>query len=73
MSGREKLPEQKNPYHIHYCTFLFNPDVIVALEGDFLDKMAQSVKKIRTALSDQDPRVQKNDKFLIKFMKQIMK
>lgn len=25
--------------------FLFNPDVIVTLEGDFLDKMAQSEKR----------------------------
>ena len=45
----------------------------MTLEGDFLDRMAQSVKKIRAALSGQSPQIQRNGEGLIEFMQRIMR
>ena len=64
--------ENKEPDHIRYCTFLFNPDVNVTLEGCFLDKISQSVKHIRTALKNEAPQIQRNGEGLILFMKRVM-
>lgn len=64
--------ESKEPDHIRYCTFLFNPDVNVTLKGCFLDKMSQSVKHIRTALRKEASQIQRNGEGLILFMKRVM-
>lgn len=64
--------ENKEPDYISYCTFPFNPDVIVTLEGSFLDKMSQSVKHIRTVLRNEAPQIKRNGEGLIQFMKSVM-
>ena len=64
--------DQKNPKHEHYCTFLFDPDIIVTLKGDFLDRLDQSVKEIRDALKNRTPVIQRNGEGLIQFMQRIM-
>lgn len=56
-----------------YCTFPFAMDCIVTLEGNFLDTMIKSVRKIRDALKDKDPQVQRNGEGLIEFMKRVVK
>jgi hypothetical protein len=64
--------EQKKPKQHDYCTFLYAPDIVITLEGYFLDHLDQSEKKIRSALRNTDPQVQRNGEGLIHFMHWVM-
>ena len=57
---------------IKHCTFPFEPDLVVTLEGDFLDRMNESIKLIRDALKGRSAQVKKNGEGLIHFMKHVM-
>ena len=56
-----------------FCTFPFGPQHMVRLEGDFLDKLNPSIRKIRAELKEADPMIQRDGEGLIEFMKRIMK
>ena len=60
--------EYRKQGYMYYCTFPFNPDVVVTLEDNFLDKMSQSIRRIRTALKNETSQIQRNGEGLITFM-----
>ena len=57
----------------HYCTFPFLPGLYVTLDGDFMDDLDGTVRKIRSALKGTDAKVKRNGEGLIGFMERIMK
>ena len=57
----------------HFCTFPFMPDLIVTLDGNFMDDLDGAIGKIRAALKGSDQRVQRNGEGLIGFMEHIMR
>ena len=61
-----------NPNKEKLCSFPFGPNNVVTLEGDFLDKINQSIRKIRAELKNADEMVQRNGEGLIDFMKMVM-
>ena len=64
---RKVLPHQK------FCTFPFQLNVTVTLEGDFLDELDLSINTIRDALKNEDPLVQRNGEGLIHFMQAMVR
>ena len=56
----------------HYCTFPFLPGLYVTLDGDFMDDLDGTVRKIRSALKGTDAKVKRNGEGLIGFMERIM-
>ena len=60
--------EYRKQGYMYYCTFPFNPDVVVTLEDNFLDKMSQSIRRIRTTLKNETSQIQRNGEGLITFM-----
>ena len=56
-----------------YCTFPFLNDLIVRLDGNFMDDLGESTGKIRGALKNADPTVRRNGEGLIEFMERVMR
>lgn len=54
------------------CTFPFNLDLVVKLEGYFMDDLNKSAKIIRDELRNAGPQEQKNGEFLISIMNDLM-
>lgn len=54
-----------------YCTFPFAPDVIVTLDGNFMDSKNKAIQTIRSALAGQNAQIQRNGEALIHFMQQL--
>lgn len=64
---------ENDTYHKgYYCTFPFDAELIVKLEGNFLDEMARSVGIIRSAVKDRSEQTQRNGEGLIGFMQKIV-
>ena len=63
---------QERQLYQRYCTFPFEPDLIVTLRGNFLDRMGASVKQIRDAIKGRSIQTQRNGEGLINFMQRIM-
>lgn len=55
-----------------YCTFPFDQDTVLRLEGNFMDQLNKTSQTIRIALRDRSPQVQRNGEGLILFMERIM-
>ena len=54
------------------CTFPFNLNLVVKLEGCFMDDLNKSAKIIRDKLRNAGSQEQKNGEFLITIMKDLM-
>ena len=54
------------------CTFPFGPKSVVRLEGNFLDRLNTSIRKIRADLKDADESIRRNGEGLIVFMKRVV-
>ena len=54
------------------CSFPFGGGYVVTLEGDFLDRLNGSIKKIRNNLVTADEIVQRNGEGMVQFMKKLM-
>ena len=65
--------ESKNSKKGYYCTFPFDPETIVRLDGCFMDQLAKTGNTIRAALKDRSLQVQRNGEGLILFMERLMK
>ena len=57
----------------YYCTFPFDPDTVLRLDGNFLDQLSKTSQIIRNALKERSPQVQRNGEGLILFMERIMR
>ncbi len=65
---------ENDTYHKgYYCTFPFDAELIVKLEGNFLDDVSRSAKKIRKALKGKSEQTRQNGERLIGFMESIIK
>ncbi len=65
---------ENDTYHKgYYCTFPFDAELIVKLEGNFLDDVSRSAKKIRKALKEKSEQTRQNGERLIGFMESIIK
>ena len=68
----QRIYMQGSLSHEDYCTFPFEPDLVVTLRGNFLDRMDESVKQIRDALKGRRTQIQRNGEGLISFMQRYM-
>ncbi len=65
---------ENDTYHKgYYCTFPFDAELIVKLDGYFLDDLSRSAKKIRKALKGKMEQTRQNGERLIGFMESIVK
>lgn len=55
-----------------FCTFPFDPETIVRMDGDFMDNPGITAQVIRNALKSRSPQVQRNGEGLILFMQRLM-
>lgn len=55
-----------------YCTFPYLPDLVITLNGYFLDDLNHSILTIRNGLKEADSKLQHSGEGLILFMQKIM-
>lgn len=70
---RTLYTENRKSRQSHYCTFPFDPDTVLRLDGDFMDQLNKASQIIRNTLMDRSPQVQRNGEGLILFMERLMK
>ncbi len=70
---RRLYAESKDLKQVHFCTFPFDPDTVLRLDGRFLDQLGKTSAAIRNALKNRSSQVQKNGEGLILFMERLMR
>ena len=68
----QKIYMKNNTSQQRYCTFLFEPELVITLKGNFMDRLDQSVKMIRDSLINRSIQTKRNGEGLIIFMQNIM-
>ena len=54
-----------------YCAFPFTSDIVIRLDGYFMDDVPRAAETIRAALKDEEETVRKNGEGLIRLMNQL--